>query len=82
MKYRIYNANKAAKVEKHRITVQKHYDDTHYLTPNAPWFKCCPVVRYDGKFAVPLATETYPAADDDDGIVDNIDRPIEEQMGE
>ena len=81
MKYRIYKANKEAKMLKHKVKLQEWYNVHH--VPGTPWIICCPIVvaagEHKGKFAVPLATETYPDNDGDDEVVDSIE-PLEEQL--
>jgi hypothetical protein len=78
MKFRIYAANKTDKVEKYRKKMQAKYDSIR--TSKAPWIICCPVMTYEGKYAVPLAVDDYPEKDIAVSVVDSIDPPVTKEI--
>lgn len=73
-KFKIYKANKYDKVLKYQAKLQKHYNDTHI--PGTPWIISCPVVTWEGKYAMTLIGTGTPENDGDDGDTESIEPPI------
>lgn len=75
--FKIYSSDKEHKVQKYRLKLQKHYNDTHIA--GTPHIIAVPVTMWNGKRAVPLCSDTPPDNDEDEGNVFSIDPPKPEQ---
>jgi len=77
MKYRLYKKDKKDKMLQRVQKTEEFYEKHH--VDGIPWLRCCPVVTWDNKYAVPKALDINMGSDEDDGLVDSIEPPIVEE---